>query len=107
MNNTLAIDMINLDHTYLCYNGEIFDNNKRRRGNIRPAFYDNRIDIDDNTFRELITYHTNQTQYCYESLLAIYILRNILQKLNQSSIQFIQLYLQYHITLTKIYLIVQ
>lgn len=77
MNNTLAIDMINLDHTYLCYNGEIFDNNKRRRGNIRPAFYDNRIDINDNTFRELITYHTNHTQYCYESLLAMYIAKYI------------------------------
>lgn len=77
MINTLAIDMINLDHAYLCYNGEIFNNNKRRRGNIRPAFYDNRIDIDDNAFRELITYHTNNTQYCYESLLAMYIAKYI------------------------------
>lgn len=72
MVNILAIDMINLDHTYLCYNGEIIDNGNRRRCNIRPACYDNRIDL-ENTSRELITYHTNTTPYCYESLLATYI----------------------------------
>ena len=72
MVNTLAIDMINLDHTYLCYNGEIIDNGNRRHCNIRPACYDNRIDL-ENTSRELITYHTNTTPYCYESLLATYI----------------------------------
>lgn len=70
----LAIDMINLDHTYLCNSEDsVFNDNKRCRGNIRPIINNNFVDITDNFNRELISQHINNSRYSFESLLSVYV----------------------------------
>lgn len=74
----IAIDMINLDHAYICNNDhDVLSNVKRRRSNIRPAIKNinnqHTVSIIDNPTRELITYHNNTSPYNYEALLAAYV----------------------------------
>lgn len=72
----LAIDMINLDHTYLCNShDQVFNSDKRCRGNIRPIINNhlNTVDITDNFNHELVSQHINNSPYTYDSLLAVYV----------------------------------
>lgn len=77
--NMIAIDMINLDHAYICNNDhDVLSNVKRRRSNIRPVIKkindkQHTVSIVDNPSRELITYHDNTSSYNYEALLAAYV----------------------------------
>lgn len=74
----IAIDMINLDHAYICNNDQnVLSNVKRRRSNIRPAIKkinnQHTVSIIDNPSHELITCHDNTSPYTYEALLAAYV----------------------------------
>lgn len=76
--NMIAIDMINLDHAYICNNDhDVLSSVRRRRSNIRPAIkkinkHDS-VSIVDNPSHELITCHNNMSPYTYEALLAAYV----------------------------------
>lgn len=66
--------MINLDHTYMCDNGEsVSINGIRRRCNIRPSIHEELVSIQENTSKPLVTQHDNSSAYSYTSLLRAYI----------------------------------
>lgn len=85
---TIVFDMINLDHAYYYHDSKI----SPRKGNIRPYLRNNQVIINDNITSPLITQHTNDTLFTYESWLAIYIqhyLKDITDNLNTQNVMFI------------------